>query len=708
MLRQLKNINKTHLFRTGLFIISVMLIVYVLPRERKFRYEFQEAKPWMHEDLYAPFDFPIYKSEKDISAEKDTLLKSLHPYYKRDSSVSNENLKEFTKYFKSKWEDYIANKHTTISSHQLNDYREAAFNKAYNLLESAYKIGIIEMIDELLRNAENDHYYLVYVKSQQNKAYELKEAFSEKQAYQYILEGIQQEDRSDISPNKFTKKFLQKIRFNQFIQPNLTYDAKTTQKVKKEILGDISPTEGLVQANEIIISKGEIVTESKYKILSSLQKEYQQRVGGQENIILLGQTIFIALSLLFLFLFINNFRHDILKNNLSMTFIVSLVVVFVALGAGLLQWLKINPGADWNLYVIPFALSPIIIHTFYDSRLALFVHIITILIVGFIAPNGFEFVFLNFSAGIVAIYSLSNQYRRGRLFFTSATVILTYCLVYFSIAIIQEGKLQNIDWTYFLWFFANGILLLTSYLLIYVFEKLFGFLSDATLVELSDTNQPLLRKLAEIAPGTFQHSLQVANLAEEAIRQIGGNTLLVRTGALYHDIGKMENPAYFIENQDSSYNPHNQIELDESAKIIINHVIKGVEMAKKNKLPSQIIAFIKSHHGTSTVQYFYKNYLNKYPERHLDINHFQYPGPKPASKETAVVMMADSVEAASRSLKQMTDKSITELVDGIIAYQIENEQYTDADITFRDVDIIKGILKTKLKNIYHGRIEYPS
>ncbi len=361
-----------------------------------------------------------------------------------------------------------------------------------------------------------------------------------------------------------------------------------------------------------------------------------------------------------------------------------------------------------SIYLLPFAILPIILKTFYDSRLALFIHIITILLIGFFAPNSFEFVFLNVVAGMVAIISLTNVYRRSKLVVTSLYVIAAYSVIYLGIALVQEGNLASIEWKYFRLFGVNGILVMISYPLIYMFEKTFGFMSDATLMELSDTNQPLLRKLAEVAPGTFQHSLQVANLAEDAVFQVGGNPLLVRAGALYHDIGKMEEPLYYIENQTSSINPHDNLEFEQSARIIIDHVRKGVDLAKKNKLPEAIIDFIRTHHGTTTVQYFYRSYLRKYPEADVDVRKFSYPGPRPGSRETAIVMMADSVEAASRSLKEITENTLDKLVDSIIGNQMREEQYNDAQITFKEITTIREVFKRRLRNIYHARISYPT
>ena len=360
-----------------------------------------------------------------------------------------------------------------------------------------------------------------------------------------------------------------------------------------------------------------------------------------------------------------------------------------------------------SVYVIPFVIVPIFLKTFFNIRYALFVHMITLLLAGFWVPNSYQFVLMNFLAGLVGVFSLRSYYKRGILFYTATFVFCAYALIYILVSIMQEGDLSQINWINVLWMAGNGLLILTVYPLIFLFERIFGFLSDATLFELSDTNQPLLRKLAETAPGTFQHSMQVANLAEEAILKVGGNSLLVRAGALYHDIGKMENPQYFIENQHEGANPHDELDFRSSAKVIIDHVIQGVEIGKKHNLPEKIIDFIRTHHGTSTVQYFYRSFINANPEEDVDISEFTYPGPKPPSKENSVLMMADSVEAASRTLKTYSPDTIHELVESIVAHQVEEFQFSDADLTFADITVIKEMFKNRLSNIYHSRIEYP-
>ncbi len=696
--------NLNNIFKAFLFLLTIGVLVYLFPREGKFKYEFQKGKPWMHEVLIAPFDFPIYKSEAEITKERDSILKQFTPYFLYDSTVLKNEIKAFDLSFANSWNKYVAQLGNNGNSAQKLEGRKKRYKEfGEKILTFVYQKGILESTDAVDQagGADAD---IVVVSNNIAREQSLNEVFSQKSAYEYIVNQINQlsdQVKEDNDPEE--ANFLKQLNMNEFITPNLFYDQATSEAARQSLLNELSLTKGMVQAGERIVSKGELVNSDNYRILESLKTEYEKKLGGSADfyLIFIGQIILVFVSVLVLFLFLLNFRKEILQDTLKTSFILLLVVLIAFAASMTLRYSVLS------IYIVPFALVPIIIKTFYDSRLALFIHIITVLLVGFWAPNGFEFVFLNIIAGIVAIFSLTNMYRRGKLFLSAVLVIVSYSIIYLGMGIIQEADFSQIDWKTFLWFSGNGMLVLTSYPLIYIFEKIFGFLSDATLMELSDTNQPLLRKLAEKAPGTFQHSMQVANLAEEAIFKIGGNTLLVRTGALYHDIGKMDNALYFIENQTSDINPHDHLEFDQSAEIIINHVTHGIEIAKKYNLPEQIIDFIRTHHGTTAVQYFYRSYLKKYPEKKVDINKFTYPGPKPFTKEMAVLMMADSVEAASRSLKNITLEAIHDLVENIINYQMIEEQFNNADITFRDITTIKEIYIKKLQNIYHARIEYP-
>jgi len=468
------------------------------------------------------------------------------------------------------------------------------------------------------------------------------------------------------------------------------------------MIDDISINKGLVQEGELIISRGEIINDSKFIILESLRSEYEKRLGKNDRwLIILGRIILVTACYLALYLFLYHFRFDVLSSTHKTFFIILILLLFIIL-TRLVIYLPGNV-----VFIIPFAIIPIVVRTFYDSRLALFVYLVAIMLAGFIVPNSFEFVFISYIVGVIVIFSLTNVYRRAKLFFAVLMVFLAYSVIYLGIGLMQEGSLSNLNWKNYIWFAGNGVFLLLSYPLIFVFEKTFRFLSDATLFELSDTNQPLLRKLAEEAPGSFQHSLQVANLAEEAAREIGANNLLTRTGALYHDIGKTINAEYFIENQHEGFSPHDNLDPLKSSEIIIGHVRSGIELARKLNLPSPIIDFIQTHHGTTVAYFFYKKFLDRNPKSTEMEKLFAYSGPKPFSKETAIVMMADAVEASSRSLANYSEESISELVERIVYIQEQDGQFAETPLTFKDISDIKAVFIKRLSNIYHARIAYP-
>jgi len=496
---------------------------------------------------------------------------------------------------------------------------------------------------------------------------------------------------------------LNSLSLHEYLGANLFYDEERTSMVRLSNMEGLTLTQGMVQAGERIISLGELVSARKFQQIESLRMEYESNpnVGKNYMVVYLSQFLLITMIFLALYWFIYYFRKDIFSSRRQTFFTLGMIVIMVGLTRAASTYDVVS------VYVIPFVLVPIFLKTFFDIRYALFVHMITLLLAGFWVPNSYQFVMMNFLAGLVGLFSMRSYYKRGILFYTATYIFATYALVYILMSLMQEGDISEINWTNILWLGGNGLLILTSYPLVFLIERVFGFLSDATLFELSDTNQPLLRKLAEKAPGTFQHSMQVATLAEEAILKVGGNSLLVRAGALYHDIGKMESPEYFIENQHSGVNPHDELDFRSSAVVIIDHVIKGEELGKKYKLPELIIDFIRTHHGTSTVQYFYRSMINSNPGEEVDVAEFTYPGPKPTSKETSILMMADSVEAASRSLKTYSPESISELVEGIVAHQINEEQFSDTNITYGDITAVKKIFKKRLLNIYHARIEYP-
>lgn len=676
------------IYKGILFILAIAVIVYIFPKQGKFKYEFQnlKGKPWYHENLIAPFDFAIKKSNQELTNEKTDAIKNAKPYFKVDNSIVKEKKDLLLSEFKNKWENQEGEKNEKL--------KEKTIALANKIIDSLYSKGIIEPSD-VIENKPSD--YSIYVLNNNvAEEHDLGDFYTIQSAYNYVQEQLHKNE------NVIDAKFILPLLENS-IAHTIFYDKNTSEKVLKQSVDDISPTRDIILKDQSIISKGEIVDARKFQILESLKSEYEEQSGGTGNylFILLGQILIISMCLSVLIVFLMFFRKEIFMDNTKIVFILILVILQVLMARAAVN------SQLFSIYILPFCILPVIIRAFYDTRVALFVYLVTVLIISFMAPNPFEFAFIQLLGGMVAIFSIVNMRNRSQIFISAILIFLTYSIAYIGITIIQEGGSDIITGFDFAWFGVSAMLTLFSYPLIFIFEKIFGFISDVSMLELSDTNGKLLRELASRAPGTFQHSLQVANIAEEAIYTIGGNALLVRTGALYHDIGKMEMPMFFIENQATGINPHEDMSFDESASIIISHVIKGIEIAKAHGLPEQIIDFIRTHHGTSITAYFYRSFQNAFPEDKIDETKFHYPGPIPFSKETAVLMMADSVEAASRSLKKYDAESIDNLIERIINTQIEQNQFVNADITFKDINTLKKIFKKKIMNIYHVRVEYP-
>jgi hypothetical protein len=703
--------NYRHIGTIMLFIAAFFLIAAMMPKERKFTYEFAKGKPWEHDHLNAPFDFPILKTDEEIKAEEDSLSAQLKLYFTFDANKFAQQLKSFKEDFSEAWINYsmkeykIPEKESYLENgrfYALRELQDTFDDYIYSLFEKVYFQGIVEIPENYPNLQPTTDIVLIRGNIAENK--DFSELFTPKSAYEYIKTKIQEEIATTTNRQiERYRYFLTHYEIDKYIIPNVSYDEVATERERNNVMQQISLTKGKIQSGERIISNGEIITHEKYQVLLSLKKVYSQEQGNVNTLVVMaGKLIFVILALVLIYSFLYNFRRELINDVVKSAFILFMVVlmIFVATTTARLNTV--------SFYIIPFTILPIVLRTFFDERVAVFVHVITVLLLSLIAPRAYEFIVLNIFAGIVAIFSLTNLYRRSRFFLSALLVIITYSLVYTGLSVMHEGSFIHINYREFANFGINGVMILISFLLIYIFEKTFGFLSDTSLMELADTNQPLLRRLAEIAPGTFQHSLQVANLSEEAIYRIGGNPLLVRTGALYHDIGKMYEPIYFIENQTTGINPHDNLEFEESAKAIINHVEKGVELARKNKLPEAIIDFIRTHHGNTTVQYFYRSYIKKYPDKDVDLGKFTYPGPRPSSKEMAVLMMADSVEAASRSLGEFSEETIAELVEKIINTQLKSGQFEVAPITFGDITTVKEVFKIRLKNIYHARISYPA
>jgi putative nucleotidyltransferase with HDIG domain len=526
--------------------------------------------------------------------------------------------------------------------------------------------------------------------------------FTQANAITYLNEVVLQLCDTYYDGDDEVLRFLSSLNVPGYVSESLVLDPHTTQQVKRSRLESVSLTKGMIQKGQLIVSRGEMVNDEKFHIVWSLKKEYSSHTTSLGLFwVILGQSVLVGFCLMVLFLFLANYKKHLLRKSKDLMLMLLLMV-------GSIWIARLSLIFDvFSVYLIPFVIVPILLKNFFDSRVALFNHILNILMLGLIVPNAFEFLFIQLIAGFVGVFHLNNFYKRGSLTATAALVFVMYVVSFTAYSLWQEGNIAKVNFSMYWWFGGNGLLVLISFPAIYIFERLFGYISDLTLIELSNANNPLLLELAEKAPGTFQHSLQVANLSESAAFAVGANPLLLRTGAMYHDIGKMAMPQYFVENQISNINPHDKISFEKSAEIIISHVTRGVEIAKKHNIPPVIIDFIRTHHGTSKAQYFYRMYQQQFPDRETNPEKFTYPGPKPSTRETAILMMADAVEAASRSLRDISEKSIGELIEKIISFQMREGQFEEADITFREIRIIKRIFLRKMLNIYHARIEYP-
>ena len=667
-----------------IFGVTTVLLVLVLPGEPKFKYEFQKGFPWQHENLVAPFDFAILKSQAELESEKAELLNSVIPYFQFDTTLLSRNITKLTN-------------DLDLSDDQAIPAKSRIFASLKNNLTEIYQTGIlqrsVESYEELRGKTEIKRRIGSNVTT-----IPIGQLYSEKAAYNKINEVLQEQGKtSEI------KKWLGNISPDKYIVANLEFDKATTDMEIAESTVNLSPTRGMVQAGERIILEGEIVDQAKFQILESLKTSFKKEStrGIKSYMSSLGKVFFILAMLGLVFAFIFIYRHDILNQHRKLAFLMLFMVAMISVSY------LINSFPSLHIYLVPLAVFPIIVRTFFDSRTAIFMLFVITLIIGFYAPNNYEYILLQFSAGVVAVFSLNKMHRRVHLVKAMLLVMFTYWFVYSALNLIFEGSILHFNYNMMKWFAMSSVFILLVYPMVYVFEKLFGFVSDVTLIEISDSNQPLLRKLSEEAPGTFQHSIQIANLAEEVILKIGGNPFLVRAGALYHDIGKIARPNFFIENQSAGMNPHDDLSYIKSAELVIDHVKNGVRMAQKYKLPEPIIEFIATHHGTTKTNYFFIKHRQDNPNKVTDEELFLYPGPLPKSKEATVVMLIDGVEAASRSLKEKTVDKLKELINRLIDEKIKQNQLDNSLLTFSDINIIKETLLNKLINIYHIRIEYP-
>jgi len=654
-----------------LFVGTAFVIFQMFPHKAQFDMQYELGKPWNHALLTAPFDFPIYKSDAELTAEKDSLKRFYTPYYVILSDKLQNQLEK------------LIDDNTIPTENNTKYYVEK------NLI-SVYNKGIIDAkVFEELTSSQIKEIFL----SDSTKIWRktlLKNLYTIRSAYDYISKHL-----------PISEEEVKVLNIERYLIDNLVFDKTKSESALHDLQKNISITSGMVQEGERIIDRGEIVKYQQFKILNSLKKEYQDHVlVKNNNWVMIGEFLLIAGFLFLFLLYIYLFRPEFisLKNVLFFILMINLIIGSASL---------ITKYSVEYVNIVPFALIAIVVRIFFDSRTALFMHIITVLTVSLFVQSSYLFVLLHIPAGMVAVSSLKQLTHRSQLVMGAIFIFINYSLVYLCFMLIDSGSLKNIELQQFKYFALNATLLLSAYILIWIFEKIFGYLSDVTLVELSNINNKLLMEYSQKAPGSFQHAMQVSTLATAAASTINANTLLTRTGALYHDIGKMKNPFIFTENQNGCINPLNEKPLEEAAKMIIAHVYDGIKIAENNGLPQKIISFIKTHHAKSVTRYFYNTAINSADGADVDIAKFSYHGPLPSTKEEAIVMMSDSVEAASHSLKEYNDETIENLVENIINTQIAEHSFQNAPITFRDVEKVKSVLKTKLLNIYHTRISYP-
>ena len=662
--------------KTVLVCITVAIIVWFLPRNEGRMYRYDVGKPWMYGSVIAKFDFPIYKTDEAIKHEQDSLLKHFQPYYSLNPLIEKKQVERF-----------------------LHDYEQGinGLPKEYvgivaRQMQEIYQMGIINTNE--YNNIFKDSTSMIrFVSGKNAKSLKVSSFYSTIAAYEHIFANEKLAAQRAI---------LSRCNLNNYIEANIVYDKEKSDAEKNDLLSSIPLASGMVMSGQKIIDRGEIVNDYTCRVLNSFDKEMKRRSSTQDEIMttFIGQILFVLILVMMFTSYLPLFRKDYFEKPRSITMLYTMITLFPILVS---MMMKHN---FFSVYIIPFAMAAIFVRVFMDSRTAFITHVTMILICAAAVKYQYEFIIVQLASGLVAIYSLRELSKRSQIFITAILVTISSCIVYLALQLMQDNQMFNIDPSMYTYFIINGIFLLLSYPMMYLIEKMFGFISNVTLFELSNTNKGLLRNLSEIAPGTFQHSITVGNLAAEIANRIHANSLLVRTGALYHDIGKMTNPVFFTENQ-AGVNPHDQLSDLESAQIIISHVTEGLKLAEKFNLPGIIKDFISTHHGTGLTKYFYINYCNEHPDEQVDKEMFQYPGPNPFTREQAILMMADTVEAASRSLNEYTEESISTLTNKLIDSQVAGGFFRECPITFRDIALAKSVLIERLKSIYHTRISYP-
>ena len=656
--------------RIVLVLLTVVIVVWALPREEGKMFHYDEGKPWMYGQLIAQYDFPVYKTEEALQAERDSILKHFQPYYNKNAYIGEKNIDQFNKDFPNGLPDLPL------------VYKALVANR----LKMLYEVGIMDPVQYSAMSKDTSSVIRI-VDGKEAQSYHVQQFRSTTTAYEQLFQDeVLVKERAA----------LQRCNLNNYIEPNLIYDQVRSETEKNDMLSLIATASGMVLEGQ------RIVDSYTYRVLDSFEKEAKKRNASEDELMMtvIGQALLVLILVILFTVYLTLFRKDYFEKPRSIAMLYAMIVIFPVLVSLMMRHLF------FNVYIIPYAIVPIFIRVFMDSRTAFITHVIMILLSAVAVKYQYEFIIIQLVAGLVAIYSLRELEKRSQIFLTAVLVTITSSLIYLAIQLIQNDDFSNLDSTMYVYFAVNGFLLLFAYPLMLVIEKTFGFISAVTLFELSNTNNELLRRMSEVASGTFQHSINVGNLGAEIANKIGAKAQLVRTGAPYHDIGKMENPVFFTENQ-AGVNPHDKLSDIESARIIISHVTDGLSLAEKYSLPAVIKEFITTHHGAGLAKYFYVNYKNEHPDEEVDVNMFSYPGPNPFTREQAILMMTDTVEAASRSLPEYTEESISTLVNKLIDAQIADGNFKECPITFRDIDIAKQVLIDRLKSMYHTRIQYP-
>lgn len=661
----------------GTVIVVVLLLVYFLPRETKFGYEYEQGRPWRYNSLIATFDFPVYKTPDEVKAERDSALSQFQPFYTEDVQIAQRQITAFE---------------TAWRAGRFGDVPAHCLNHVDKMLRGVYEAGMVPSAD-LSQMAKERTPGVRVVEGTEAVTRPITELYSTRSAYEYIVYA---------DTINFPRELLARCNINEYLSPNLSIDSAKTSAVREDLLAAVSPASGMVQSGQRIIDRGEIISAEQYKILQSFERETVRRNDPSKGMwqVVTGQVTFVLCVIVAFVFYLRLFRREYLRSPHSILLLSSLIAIFPLITYAMVDQKFLN------VYMVPYAMVPIFVRIFMDSRTAFMTMVCSVILSSLALHSNYEFVVVQFMSGMTAIYALRDLTERSQLLRVALAVFVTSSAIMLGYDLSQGIEFSHLDRSMYVYNAVNGVLLLFAYPLLYMIEKLFGFTSSVTLVELSNTNNSVLRRMSKVAQGTFVHSLQVANLAAEVADKIGAKPQLVRTGALYHDIGKMLNPAFFTENQ-TGVNPHDELTEERSAQIIISHVTEGLKLADKYHLPKVIRDFISTHHGRSQVKYFYIQWKNKHQGEEPDAKLFTYPGPNPFTREQAILMMCDAVEASSRSLKEFTEESIKELVNRIIDGQVQAGYFRECPITFRDIADAKRVLAESLKTIYHTRIAYP-